>query len=339
MRQLALTPTLRWQEILPDTKQFDVVLVECIVTSGQSGFGDALIVEGTTPETLGQAWAIICTLADASVGMDENSALALYRKSYLSAPHAVTAIINAVEMAAGVFSLTPPGNLPPISIIDGAYMSTFAESPKEFNYNLHDELRIILTGEVRADLLRIDSIRNRFGENAMLRLEGDQAFTEAKALEFVKNLEPTNIKWLSQPCVAGDWEASAKIRKQANVPIAVSGFVYGISEIAALIEFQAADLVGLHSTMSGGWSQLHENISTAKELGLGVFVGGALQSDLANHFDMQIVGTLHGVQSNINSVSATVEPILTFAGVSASGPRLNLETLAQCTLQELKFTA
>ena len=86
VRQLALTPAIALNERLSDVKSFDIVLVELQLSSGVIGYGDALIVDGTTPETLEQAWMIVCTLADATTGASISDATALYLQSHRAAP-------------------------------------------------------------------------------------------------------------------------------------------------------------------------------------------------------------------------------------------------------------
>ena len=118
VRQLALSPAIALNERLSNVKRFDVVFVELQLLSGDTGYGDALIVDGTTPETLEQAWMIVCTLANASIGAPVSYATALYLQSPRAAPYATTALVAAVEVATGEVSVESPIELPLVGIVD-----------------------------------------------------------------------------------------------------------------------------------------------------------------------------------------------------------------------------
>ncbi len=341
VRQLALTPAIALNERLSDVKNFDIVLVELRLSSGDIGYGDALIVDGTTPETLEQAWMIVCTLADASIGASASEATALYLQSHRVAPHATTAMVAAVEVAIGEVGLDMPIEVPRVGLVDTSGLSAFSDSLEMLPRFRRGVIRVPLVGDVLGDLGMIDQVRMAIDDGARFRLYGDQAYTPEDAIAFVSALDPAGVEWLDQPCAAGDWDALAAVKDASPVPLAASGFIYDDDDIANAAAM--ADSVGFAFARMGGAVQLRSAIRNAETRGLGVFVGGSLQSDLTTFLEVQ---ASDGAIVDLPAFSAAAEPLLSAEVFNEEGRltvrptsplRLNEETLASCTLQELSF--
>ena len=342
VRQLALTPAIALGERLSDVKAFDEIVVELQLSSGDIGYGDALIVDGTTPETLEQAWMIVCTLAEASVGISASEATALYLRSHRAAPHATTALVASVEAATGVLAMGTSVEIPRVGIIETGDPTAVADSLEMLRQDARRTIRLPLSGDVPVDLRMLDRARTEVGEGAQFRLYGDQVYTPEDAIAFVSALDPASIEWLDQPCAAGDWDALAAVKGAASVPIAVSGFVYDDDDIANAAV--AANMVGFGFGRMGGAGQLRSAMRNSEARGLNAFVGGSLQSDLTTYLEAL---TSAGALLDVPELSAAVEPLLSL-DISETGGllivqptsplRLHEETLASCTLQELSFS-
>ena len=341
VRQLALTPAIALNERLSDVKSFDIVLVELQLCSGVNGYGDALIVDGTTPETLEQAWMIVCTLADATTGASISDATALYLQSHRAAPHATTALVAAAEAATRDVPVDTPIEVPLVGLVDTSGSTAFVDSLEILPQFGRGVIRVPLTGDVPEDLGMLGQVREAVDNGARFRLYGDQAYTPDDAIAFVTALDPAGIEWLDQPCAAGDWHALAAVKDASPVPLAASGFIYYDDDIANAAA--TVDMVGFGFARMGGTGQLRSAIRKAKTLGLGVFVGGSLQSDLTTFMEFQ---ASDGAIVDLPAFSAAAEPMLSAEVFAAGGRltarptsplRLNEETLASCTLQELTF--
>ena len=225
LRQLSLTPAITLPERLADCKAFDVVLVEVRLASGETGYGDALVVDGSTPETLEQAWLIVCTLAELSIGITTAEAKDRFMSSHRAAPHAVTALMAAVETASGILRLDRPIEYPLTGFIEAGDPTVVDESLEMLRLGAWEVVRVTLEGNVSNDIATIEKVRSVLGGRVRLRLDGNQAYTPEDAVQLVTALDPTGIDWLNQPCVAGDWGAASAVRHAARVPIAMSGFV------------------------------------------------------------------------------------------------------------------
>lgn len=346
IRRLSLTPAISLPERLSEVKEFDVVLVEAWGEGGRVGYGDALLIPGETPETIEQAWIIACKLAEVSVGMAVADAIDLYAPSHSVAPHMVTALTIAIEIAAGAVELGTSLSVPLVGVLDASDPEAFDDSLAEVTQAGFESARLTLSGEVAIDRVAIMQAQSAIGGSIGLRLDGDQAFTPEDAVALVRALDPSGIEWLAQPCVAGDWEAAAAVKSASEIPMAVSGFLYNAEDIEIAAAMDAADLIGLRFGQIGGFAAFRRVLNTAEEHSLRVILGGNLQSDLSALLEVCALGSHASVISDLAGIGVTVEPLLASGIVPANGvnaaevnrpPVLSLDTLAHCCVQELSF--
>lgn len=346
IRRLSITPAISLPERLSDVKGLDIVLIEAWGESGRVGYGDALLLPGETPETIEQAWMIACKLAEVSVGMAMADAIDLYAPSHSVAPHTVTALTVAVEVAAGAFVFDTPLSVPLVGVLDASDPVIFDDSLAEVVQAGYDTARLTLSGDLAVDREAIIQAQSALGGSMGLRLDGDQAFTPEDAFSFVRSLDPSGIEWLAQPCVAGDWEAATTVKDASEIPMVVSGFLYNTEDIEIAAAMGAADIIGLKLGQMGGFSTLQRVLNTAGENGLGVYLGGGLQSDLSTFWEASALASHASVISNLTGIGIALEPLLASgisrvngsASVEVDGqPVLSPDTLEQCCVQELAF--
>lgn len=346
LRHLSLTPAIELHGPLAELKTLDLVLVEALTDLGSSGVGDAMILPGLTPETIEQAWIIACKLAEVTVGATAEEALAVYRQSHRVAPNTVTALSLAVELASGKGESLVAGELPLVATLHNEDPVLLREAADALAAAGPSAVRLRLRGEVDADRAAVALLQERFGGAVRLRLDGDQAFTDADALRFVDGLDPAGIEWLSQPCVAGDWEAAAALRAASDVPMAITGFIYDGGDIETAAAEKAADVVCLRFAELGGLAACDRALRTARECGLAAVLGHDLQSDLMASVEAGVLLTSGGVASDLSGGGLAFESVLADRPAAAHGDRilrrtgaaaLSEETLAACTLQGLAF--
>jgi L-alanine-DL-glutamate epimerase-like enolase superfamily enzyme len=346
IRRLSITPAISLPERLSDVKDLDVVLIETWGESGRVGYGDALLIPGETPETIEQAWMIACKLAEVSVGMAMADAIDLYAPSHSVAPHTVTALTVAIEVAAGAFVFDTPLSVPLVGVLDASDPVTFDDSLAEVVQAGYDTARLTLSGDLAVDRVAIIKAQSALGGSMGLRLDGNQAFMLEDAVSFVRSLDPSGIEWLAQPCVAGDWEAATTVKDASEIPMVVSGFLYNTEDIRIAAAMGAADIIGLKFGQIGGFSALQRVLNTAGENGLGVFLGGGLQSDLSALWEACALVSHATLISDLTAIGIAVEPLLAMGISRTNGaasaevhgqPVLSPETLELCCIQELSF--
>ena len=322
---------------LSDVRQIPVILIEAETAKGTTGIADTLLIEGVTPETPEQGWIIACKLAEITVGMTLADADGLIAASHTVAPGATSALRLAIENAVDRDNLIGSGSVDLVKEIDpfDSHWEETSGNPPGF--------RLALSGELNADLDLIKTFQNKIGQGSLLRLQGDQLFNTEDAVRLAASINPNGIEWLTQPCIAGDWEAAAAIKAAATVATKVSGFLFTLQDVETAATMAAADFVGLHLGQSGGRQALNEMCRESIGLGLKPVLGGTEQSDITTYFEVNAALMTEGTTTDFTGSSLAVESLLTPGVIEENEVKLSLqgppalceETLSLCTIEEL----
>ena len=82
--------------------------------------------------------------------------------------------------------------------------------------------------DVDADLRRLAAIQAAVAGRASLRLDANQAFSEAEGRTFASALDPAGIELFEQPCDKADWAANAAVAAVSRVPIMLDESIYNL---------------------------------------------------------------------------------------------------------------
>lgn len=116
----------------------------------------------------------------------------------------------------------------------------------------------------RGDLESAKALRKAFGDRIEILVDvnseyGDYASAERMAREF----EPLNLYWLEDPfrfTIHYHNEETARLAREAKVPIATGGNVYGRASIKRIIEHGGVDYVMANVSKAGGISETRKII-------------------------------------------------------------------------------
>lgn len=352
LRHLRLTPSARVSALAPDVKELDAILITATTGDGQAGSGDAILIEGMTPETIEQGWMIACKLSEVSVGMTAEEAIGLYRRSHRVAPYTITALVVAVELAAkmpgeAMSGGKISGEVPLVGLLDSTDAETLEASILANLSQGHGTLRLTLSGDVARDRTLIETARRQINGAAALRIDGNQAFSPEAAVALVTGLDSTGIDWLAQPCVAGDWEAAAAVKQAATMPMAVAGFLFGVEDIEIAVEMDAATHIGLQFRQLGGFEGCARAVRCAQDHGLIPILGSSFQTDNMAAVEIAAILSNDQIISDVWAIGISEESILAHGIMALDArvlldidavPELSEETLQACTVQELSFS-
>ena len=114
-----------------------------------------------------------------------------------------------------------------------------------------------------------------------LRIDANQAWSYEHTVEVLKAITNANlaIDYLEQPTPARDFAALAKVKEISSVPLMADESCLTPTDLATLIKMSAVDLVNLKLMKSGGLTVAREMARTAREAGLGVYVGSMMEGD------------------------------------------------------------
>ncbi len=134
---------------------------------------------------------------------------------------------------------------------------------------------------VDEDIRRVETLHRDCADVAFV-IDSNQGYTHKEAAALIKGVSRFggNILLLEQPLPKDDLEGHARLRRDFHVPIAADESAQSLSDLQAIIRYEAADYVNVKITKSG----LLEGIlmaTVAKAAGLRVMVGGMLETRIA----------------------------------------------------------
>ncbi|MFF5264328.1 mandelate racemase/muconate lactonizing enzyme family protein [Actinomadura viridis] len=132
--------------------------------------------------------------------------------------------------------------------------------------------------DTRADLARVDAVREHLGDAVPLMVDANQQWDRATAHRMGRALEEHALTWIEEPLDAYDHAGHAALATALDTPVATGEMLTGVTEHAELIRAGGADIVQPDAPRVGGITPFLRVAALAEH--------GHLQ--LAPHFAMEI---------------------------------------------------
>ena len=137
------------------------------------------------------------------------------------------------------------------------------------------------TGNANQDLQLLSAIHHSVGDRIELRLDGSQKYDLDTARELCGQLEDDSLQFFLDPLAGGELDQVASLRRQTNVPLAVSRPVASPSDMLSVARSNTAPNVVIDLTRAGGLlparkcaviadaAELHASLGGGPCLGIG----------------------------------------------------------------------
>ncbi|MCG8634982.1 MAG: mandelate racemase/muconate lactonizing enzyme family protein [Desulfobacterales bacterium] len=117
------------------------------------------------------------------------------------------------------------------------------------------------TGDPRLDIEVTRAVRDAVGDDAMIRLDGNMAWTLASARELVAGLAPFNIRNFEDP--VGSFRDMEKLRQHTSIP-----FSTHTPDLGSAVRMGVPDTFVLNLTALGGISRTLKFIAACEQTGI-----------------------------------------------------------------------
>jgi muconate cycloisomerase len=124
-----------------------------------------------------------------------------------------------------------------------------------------------------SDVERVRAVREAVGDGAVIRVDGNAAYSFVDARSVLNELSRYHIADAEQPLARGDLRRLAELRRAVNIPIAAQESVGSPEDALAVLEEQAADLLKIKLTHIGGFDRAREVAAVVGAKGLPVVIG------------------------------------------------------------------
>jgi len=104
----------------------------------------------------------------------------------------------------------------------------------------------------KEDVERIKLIREAVGPKIAVRIDANQGWTVAQAIDTLKKLDKFHIEFVEQPIEAKNTRGLAKVRKESPIPVMADESVHSPADALQLIKANAVDMINIKLMKSGG---------------------------------------------------------------------------------------
>ncbi len=119
------------------------------------------------------------------------------------------------------------------------------------------------TGDVKKDIKLLRKLREALGEDAILRIDGNMAWSLPSAIELCKGIEDCNIRQFEDP-VSTFWEME-KLRRHTAIPFSTHN-----PDIALAAHLRVPDTFVINTTALGGINRTVGFINACERMGINI---------------------------------------------------------------------
>ncbi len=281
LERLSLPLTIPYKLAFGPVTAFDTVIAHITDDSGRSGFGEATILTGYTPETIEGCWARIQEIAASMIGLSiEDAKLEAFRH-HNDAPFTVTALVTGIEMLDGhpALNSVEPVNVPLLAILSAMDEEGIADEINRHAKHGYKTIKVKIGWDVEDDLKRTAFIQSCLPDDVCIRIDGNQGYSKEDGITYATRVDPMKIELLEQPCHMDDWDAAAAVAKVSNVPSMLDESIYGEAEIERAARLETVQFVKLKLMKAGSIDNLKKQLGLIRSLGMTPVLGNGVAAD------------------------------------------------------------
>ncbi len=142
-------------------------------------------------------------------------------------------------------------------------------------------LKIKLGKKAEADLQRIRKIRERVGDEMLIRIDANQGWDFNEAVYCLNGMKDFNIEFCEQPMRTWYDDLLPELKQRTSIKIMADESCYDHHDARKLINSNACDSINIKFAKSGGIFEGLEIHKTASEAGIPCMIGSMLESRIA----------------------------------------------------------
>jgi O-succinylbenzoate synthase len=195
-------------------------------------------------------------------------------------------------------------------------------------------VRIKLKIEPGWDVEPVRAVRERFGDDLLLQVDANAAYTLVDAQQLAK-LDDFGLLLIEQPLANNDMVQHAQLTKLLRTPICLDESIESSADAAAAISLGACSIINIKPARVGGYLEARRIHDIARAHGIPVWCGGMLETGIGRAANVALAAlpgfTLPGDTSGSHRYFATdiTEPFVIADGHLdvPTGPGLGIEPL------------
>jgi L-alanine-DL-glutamate epimerase-like enolase superfamily enzyme len=182
----------------------------------------------------------------------------------------------------------------------------------------HDVI-YLKVGRPRDDDAIVAAVREAIGPLPLLRIDANEAWDAAAAVERIRRLSVYDLDWVEQPVPHWDVAGLAHVRRKADVKIAADQAVYTTQQLRQVLDAEAADVIVQGPHDAGGLLRFSRQAAICAAWGLNVNLHAFMQSEISFLAHGQVASTVPNLTSGNQVMHQLLAERLT-SGVDVSTP-------------------
>jgi o-succinylbenzoate synthase len=277
------------------TEHLETTVVEVVDDDGVSGYGEAPQVWRVTGESLAGAEACLSgPLADVVRGRspddlpDLGAALHDAVVGNFGAKAAMdVALHDLAARQAGVSLAALLGGSTGVQRV-ATDVTVSAGEPDELSATANKRtaegftvLKLKVGTDAAHDVARVRAVREAAPE-ARIRVDANQGWTPDQAIAVIRAMEDAglDVEFVEQPVERHDVRGLATVTAAVDTPVMADESVFGLRDLAAVIDLRAADLVNVKLAKCGGLGVARTLLERTRAAGMGTIVGSMMEGPI-----------------------------------------------------------
>jgi len=281
---------------LRTVEHLESIFVKVTCDNGLVGYGEAAATVAITGDSLDSIEAaILKTIKPQLIGLDLLAYERVFQQLHASMVGNSSAKA-AIDIA--LYDLIAQNAGLPLYQFLGGYQKQMetdytvsVNSPEEMGEDAYQYLQQgfnvlkIKVGKdnIQNDILRIQEIRNRVGNQVKIRLDANQGWQVKEAISSIRKMEEMglDIELIEQPVKAHDVEGLKIVTDAVDTPIMADESVFSPKQALEVVKNRAADLINIKLMKAGGIYKAQIINHFAEECGVECMVGSMIESRLS----------------------------------------------------------
>jgi O-succinylbenzoate synthase len=225
---------------------------------------------------------LVPALPPSLTAIDVAPALAKFKGHRMAKAALEAAVLDAELRAAGrsfARELGAVHDRVPCGVSVGIAASVPALLDEVAGYLDEGYLRIKLKIEPGWDVEPVRAVRERFGDDVLLQVDANTAYTVADARHLAR-LDEFDLLLIEQPLDEEDVLGHAELARQLRTPICLDESIVSAQSAAAAIRLRACSIVNVKPGRVGGYLEARRIHDTCQAHGVPVWCGGMLETGL-----------------------------------------------------------
>ena len=142
-------------------------------------------------------------------------------------------------------------------------------------------LKLKVGTDAATDVARVRAVREAAPE-ARIRVDANQGWTPDQAIAVIRAMEDAglDVEFVEQPVERHDVRGLATVTAAVDTPVMADESVFGLRDLAAVIDQRAADLVNVKLAKCGGLGVARELLERTRAAGMGTIVGSMMEGPI-----------------------------------------------------------